>query len=211
MRGVGRGLVCQSCSAGGSMEGLSLRVLVCSSVLERWFTAPEVDSAAQSLSVGKTVSVSRRRAAAQQSVVKLWHSRSQLAKAWVAAGLGRRRSSNQCDSASRGHLQDRGHADSSGNRLMRHPPASLRRVPTARLQRRGGDWRLPACLHIRSVSIAWRAKCRHVSEKCAPAHRTHWVGGIHMDLRQFQDCKYFLQGACLNGASCPFAHDEVSA
>lgn len=32
-----------------------------------------------------------------------------------------------------------------------------------------------------------------------------------MDLRQFQDCKYFLQGACLNGASCPFAHDEAKA
>ena len=32
-----------------------------------------------------------------------------------------------------------------------------------------------------------------------------------MDLRKFQDCRFFLLGACHKGAACPFAHDEVSA
>jgi Zinc finger domain len=30
-----------------------------------------------------------------------------------------------------------------------------------------------------------------------------------MDMRQFQDCRYFLQGTCTAGEACPFAHDEV--
>lgn len=29
-----------------------------------------------------------------------------------------------------------------------------------------------------------------------------------MDLRQYQDCVFFLRGSCRN-TSCPFAHDEV--
>lgn len=29
-----------------------------------------------------------------------------------------------------------------------------------------------------------------------------------MDLRQFQDCRFFLQGSCKN-PNCPFAHDEA--
>ena len=32
-----------------------------------------------------------------------------------------------------------------------------------------------------------------------------------MDLRKFQDCRFFLLGACTKGAACPFAHDEVKA